>query len=256
MSHVKVRTKLVQGGAVLRTVLDAPKGNVLDLEMIEGLRTAVREANRDPGVKVVVLEGAGDHFSFGASVQEHRPGEIDRTLPRFHDLFRELLDLSRPMIAVVRGNCLGGGLEVAAFCNWVFSSPDARFGLPEVKLGVFAPIGSLILCERVGRAAAEALCITGQILTAEEALEANLVDHIAEDPGAAAEAWIEKNLLPQSATALHYATRAVRQSMREPFLKSLQELEQIYLQDLMQTHDAREGIEAFLAKRPPEWKNA
>jgi cyclohexa-1,5-dienecarbonyl-CoA hydratase len=255
MQSGKLLKEVEHDGAVRRLVLNAPRANILDLEMIEALRTAIAEADVQGGLKVLVIEGGGDHFSYGASVQEHRPGDIERVLPRFHDLFRAMVDFTRPMIAVVRGNCLGGGLELATFCNWIFASPEARFGLPEVKLGVFAPIGSLLLAERVGRPAAEALCITGQILPAEEALEANLVDHIAEDPGAAAQAWIEQNILPQSAVALRFATRAVREPIRERFLRSLNELERLYLKDLMSTHDAKEGIAAFLEKRPPTWKN-
>jgi cyclohexa-1,5-dienecarbonyl-CoA hydratase len=255
MNSPKLLKHIEHDGAVRRLVLNAPRANILDLEMIEALRAAVAEADVQGGLKALILEGAGDHFSFGASVHEHKPGDIDRVLPRFHDLFRALIDFSRPLIAVVRGNCLGGGLELAAFCNWIFASPEARFGLPEVKLGVFAPVGSLVLTERVGRPAAEALCVTGQVLPAEEALEANLVDHIAEDPAEAARAWIEQNLLPQSAVALRFAMRAVREPMREHFLRQLNELERLYLQDLMSTQDAREGIAAFLEKRNPRWKN-
>jgi cyclohexa-1,5-dienecarbonyl-CoA hydratase len=255
MPYPKLLTQPAFDGAVLRLVLDSPRGNVLDDEMVGSLRAAAADAAREPGLKALVFMGAGDHFSFGASVPEHRPDRIQEVLPRFHALFRDLLDLARPMIAVVHGNCLGGGLELAAVCNWIFASPDARFGLPEVKLGVFAPVGSLLLPWRVNSSAAEALCITGQILPAEDALDANLVDHLAEDPAAAADAWIEKNLLPQSAVALHYATRAARHSRRESFLRDLQALETLYLGDLMRTEDANEGIQAFLDKRPAQWRN-
>lgn len=255
MPHAKLRIETGKDDAVARFVLDAPPGNILDLEMIEGLRGAVGRVARDPNVKAVVFEGAGDHFSYGASVPEHRPGEIDRVLPRFHDLFRDLFDLARPLIAVVRGKCLGGGLELAAFCNWIFAAPEATLGQPEIRLGVFAPLGSLLLRERVGRPAAEVICLTGQVLSAADALDVGLVDWVAEDPGVAADAWIEQNLLPLSAIALHHAVRAVRTPMREGFLRDLDEVERIYLRELMRTEDAREGITAFLEKRPPQWKN-
>ena len=202
-----------------------------------------------------VFEGAGAHFSYGASVAEHRPAEIERVLPRFHDLFRDLYDLARPTLAVVRGKCLGGGLELAAFCNWIFAAPDAQLGQPEIRLGVFAPVASLVLAERVGRPQAEMLCLGGHMLDAGEALETGLVDFVAEEPGAAADAWIERHLLPHSAVALHHAVRAVRLPLRDGFLRNLDELERMYLRDLMRTEDAREGITAFLEKRPPVWKN-
>jgi cyclohexa-1,5-dienecarbonyl-CoA hydratase len=255
MSSAKVRVEPEHAGAVLRLVLDAPPGNILDVEMIEALREGVRLAGREAPTKVVVLEGAGHHFSYGASIAEHAPGEIERALPRFHDLFRELFDLARPMVAVVRGKCLGGGLELAAFCNWIFASPDAHLGVPEIRLGVFPPLGSLLLAERCGRPRAEALCLTGAPIEAELALEHGLVDFVAEDPRAVADAWIEQHLLPLSAVALHHAVRAVRLPMRECFLQGLDELERTYLRDLMRTEDAREGISAFLEKRPPIWRN-
>jgi len=255
MTHSKVRVQPERDGAVLRLVLDSPPGNVIDLEMIEALRAAVAKAGREPGLKAVIFEGEGKHFSYGASVPEHRPGEIDRVLPRFHDLFRDLFDIARPMLAVVRGKCLGGGLELAAFCNWIFVSPDAQLGQPEIRLGVFAPLGSLLLAERVGRPTAEAMCLTGQVIGADDALEDGLVDFVAEDPGEAADAWLEQNILPLSAAALHYALRAVRLPMRQSFMDGLDELERMYLRELMRTEDAREGIAAFIDKRPPAWKN-
>ena len=255
MTHTKVRVQPERDGAVLRLVLDSPPGNVIDLEMIEALRAAVAKAGREPALKAVIFEGEGKHFSYGASVPEHRPGEIDRVLPRFHDLFRDLFDIARPMLAVVRGKCLGGGLELAAFCNWIFVSPDAQLGQPEIRLGVFAPLGSLLLAERVGRPTAEAMCLTGQVIGADDALEDGLVDFVAEDPGEAADAWLEQNILPLSAAALHYALRAVRLPMRQSFMDGLDELERMYLRELMRTEDAREGIAAFIDKRPPAWKN-
>ncbi len=239
-----------------RLVLDTPPGNLLDNEMVDALRAAVDAAAADRSIKVVILEGAGEHFSFGARIQEHRPGEIETALPRFHALFRTLLDAAIPLIADVRGRCLGGGLELAAFCNWIFAAPDAQLGLPEIRLGVFPPLGSLVLRERVSRSVAEMLCVTGRIVSAEDALEVGLVDYVSEDPSAAASAWIASELQPQSAVALRHAMRAVRLPMREGLLRDLDAVERLYLDELMRTNDAREGIEAFLAKRAPQWKDS
>jgi len=255
MSSAKLQTESLYEGAVVRLLMSAPPGNVLDIEMIDALRAALARAENDPGVKAIILEGQGAHFSFGASVPEHRPGEIDRALPRFHDLFRDLLDVGHPLIAVVRGQCLGGGLELAIACNWIFAAPDAKLGLPEIKLAVFPPIGTLLLPMRVPRPVAEMMCLTGRILAVPEAQSHHLVDFVAADPGAAALAWIQENLLAQSAAALHYATRAVRTLPRDELYRGLEELERMYLRQLMHTEDAREGIAAFLEKRPPQWKN-
>jgi cyclohexa-1,5-dienecarbonyl-CoA hydratase len=255
MGEGKLRVQRERNGAVVRLVLNAPPGNILDIEMIDAIRAAAAHAAAEVGVKAIVLEGAGEHFSYGASVPEHRAGEVERALPRFHDLFRDLLDLGRPMLAVVRGRCLGGGLELALASNWIFADPRAELGLPEIRLGVFPPAGSLLLPGRVGRAMAETMCLTGCTLAADEALECGLVDFVAEEPGTAADAWIADNLLPHSATALHYAVRAGRAPLRDDLHRGLEELERLYLRDLMRTDDAREGIAAFLEKRAPQWKD-
>jgi cyclohexa-1,5-dienecarbonyl-CoA hydratase len=255
MTTAKVRSETQHRGAVVRLILDAPPGNILDIETIDGLRNALLRAENDTDVKAVVIESAGPDFSFGASIPEHAPGDIERSLPRFHDLFRDMFDLGHPLVAVVRGRCLGGGLELAAACNWIFASPDSTFGLPEVRLGVFAPLGSILLPPRMGRPAAEMMCMTGRILSASEALTHRLVDFVAADPAATASAWIEEHLLAHSASALHYATRAARTLPRDELYRGLEELERMYLRELMHTEDAREGITAFLDKRAPQWRN-
>jgi len=240
--------------AVLHVRLNAPPGNILDITMIEELRAVLREGAEEP-IKALVFEGAGAHFSYGASIEEHRADQVAQMLKRFHALFRELLAFSRPTVAVVRGACLGGGLELASFCTRVFAAPESRLGLPEMKLAVFPPLGSLLLPGRVGRSFAEELCLTGRVLDAQQAQRAHLVDQVADDPAAAAVAWIEEHLLPKSATALRFAVQAVRQTSRAAFLEGLDALERVYVSELMQTHDAQEGIEAFLEKRSPHWKN-
>lgn len=253
-STSKIQSTTTHDGAVLHVTLNAPPGNILDIAMIEGLRTLLRDNAKAP-IKAMVLEGAGANFSYGASIEEHRGDAVADMLQRFHALFRELLEFSRPTIAVVRGTCLGGGLELAAFCTRIFAAPDTTLGFPEMKLAVFPPLGSLLLPDRVGRSMAEELCLTGRILGAQEALAARLIDTVADNPAAAAEQWITKHLLPKSATALRFAVQAVRQSSRGAFLEGLDQLEQLYLSELMQTHDAQEGIAAFLEKRAPQWKN-
>lgn len=250
----KVRSHKSHGGSVLHAVLDVPPGNILDIGMIEDLRALLR-AHADAPLKALVFEGAGDNFSYGASIEEHRPDKAAAMLGSFHSLFRELLEFSRPTVAVVRGACLGGGLELASFCSRVFTAPGARLGLPEVNLAAFPPLGSLLLPQRVGRSVVEDLCLTGRVLPAEEAAAVRLVDVVADNPAAAAEHWIAEHLLPKSAVALRYAVQAAWQSHRTTFLEGLDALERLYLADLMQTHDAREGVDAFLDKRTPQWRN-
>jgi len=250
----KIQIRRAHAGAVVHVTLDAPPGNILDLTMIEDLRALLRQCSTEP-IKALVFEGAGVNFSYGASIEEHRADQVAVMLKSFHALFRELLEFSRPTIAVVRGACLGGGLELAAFCTRVIAAPDSRLGLPEIKLAVFPPLGSLLLPDRVGRSLAEEMCLTGRVLDAGQAEAAHLVDQIADNPAAEAERWIEQHLLTKSATALRFAVQAVRQTSRAAFLEGLDALERVYVAELMKTHDAQEGIEAFLEKRSPQWKD-
>jgi len=251
-----VRVSLDRDGSLLRLVLNRPKGNVLDRAMLEALRVAVAEHRDRPALRAILVAAEGKHFSFGASVEEHRPAEVGGMLAAFHGLFRDLCRSDRVLLAAVRGACLGGGLELVSVAHRLFAAPDAKLGQPEIKLGVFAPVASLVLPLRIGQAAADDLLLTGRTMDAEEARAVGLVDEVVEDPEAAAVAWYERHLEPLSAVALAHATRAARHRYRAVLEQSLDALERQYLDDLMSTHDAREGIEAFLEKRGPVWKHA
>jgi cyclohexa-1,5-dienecarbonyl-CoA hydratase len=143
-----------EGGALAHVVFDGGKGNILDRALLQSLRTVLHDVESTP-VKAVLIEGAGDHFSFGASVEDHRPEKMRAFLSDFHALFRELL--ARPVVrlAVIRGQCLGGGLELALACTRLFCTPNARLGQPEIRLAVFAPVASLLLPARVGQSTAD-----------------------------------------------------------------------------------------------------
>ena len=195
-------------------------------------------------------------LAIGASVPEHLPEHVGKMLRAFHDLFRVMLDASVFTLAAVRGQCLGGGLELASFCHRVWAAPDARLGQPEILLGVFAPVASVILKERVGRANAEDLLVTGRILSVEDALRLRLVDAVSEQPGEAALAYAREHLLPRSASSLRFAVRAARLDVGRALQTELKAVERLYLEDLMSTHDAVEGIRAFVEKRSPKWENA
>jgi len=241
-------------GAVLRVLLDAPPGNILDIATLSDLNRKLAAEGSAPALRAIVLEGAGDHFSYGVSIEEHRPGTVEEMLRTFHGLFGTLHRLDRVLIAVVRGRCLGGGLELASFCHRVFAHPRARLGQPEINLGVFPPVASVILPLRCGQAAADEICLTGRTYSAREALKLGLVDEVATDPRRAAFRFIAKHILPKSAATLARAVKAVRLRYGAAIENDLAVTERIYLDDLMRTHDAREGIEAFLAKRAPKWK--
>src|SRR5688572_21317455 len=242
-------------GAIWRVTLSTPPGNILDRDTIDALAALFARARRDTGLKCVVIDSEGAHFSFGASIQEHFPDQCAHMLASFRTLLRAMLDSAVPVLAVVRGQCLGGGLELAAFCQRVFAAPDARLGQPEIKLGVFAPFASFILPERMGRGGAEDLLLSGRSIAADEAHRGGLVDEIHAHPGDAALAYARTHLLPLSGSSLRHAVRAARLELAARFDREMPRLESAYVNDLMRTHDAREGLQAFLDKRPPAWKH-
>ncbi len=242
-------------GALLRLRLDRPKANIIDAAMIAALDGALAEHAQETALKGVLIDASGPHFSFGASVEEHLPGQCAAMLRSLHGLVRRLLQFPLPVLVAIRGQCLGGGLEVAAAGQLLFAAADASLGQPEMQLGVFAPAASCLLPERIGQARAEDLLCSGRSVTGEEALEIGLVDFVAEDPQAAAGAYFERHLAPKSASSLRFAVQAARIGRSEAILSRLEAVERLYLEDLMNTHDAVEGLEAFLAKRPARWEN-
>ena len=250
-----VRLEALEEGSIWRAVLATPKANILDMEKCEILSEIFAKAAEEKGLKAVVIEGEGPHFSFGASVEEHLPENIEAMLHSFHGLFYTMLDASVMTLAAVRGQCLGGGMELAIFCNRVFASPDARLGQPEILLGVLAPVASVMLADRVGRSRAEHLCLSGKSMSAAEGLAIGLVDELADDPGGAAVDYAREVLLPKSASSLRIAQRAIRGDFADRVRKDLAEAERLFLEELMPTRDAQEGLRAFLEKRAPEWKN-
>jgi cyclohexa-1,5-dienecarbonyl-CoA hydratase len=240
---------------VFHLSLDFGPGNILDLEAIGQISEVLNEVRRLEGLKALVLDHTGDHFSFGASVEDHLPDRVGEMLPRFHALALSFLGLDLPILAVVRGLCLGGGLEVALLADRIFSSPTAHFGQPEIKLAVFAPLASALLPVRIGSRQATDLLLSGRKIDAAEARDLGLIDEIADDPFAAAMDWVAQNLASSSSAALRLATRAARSNWAVGLEATLDRLERLYLDELMATADATEGIQAFLERREPRFSN-
>jgi cyclohexa-1,5-dienecarbonyl-CoA hydratase len=234
-----------------------PKGNIVTAEMIGALEQALDAVAQHPHLKLVTLEGEGEDFSFGASIPEHAPGQIDRVLPQTHQLIYALLDFPAVTAAVVRGRCLGGGFELALACDFIFAERSAVFALPEIGLGVFPPAASALLPPRIGTTRATSAILTGKRISATEASAAGLLELVADDGDLrpAVDRWFEAHLHKRSAAALRHATAAARLSLVQHVRAVLPELERLYLNDLMQTQDAVEGVSAFLEKREPRWSD-
>ncbi len=255
MGAAPLHVELEKDGALLRLRLSRPKANIVDAAMIAALRAALGEHLADARLRAVLLTAEGPHFSFGASVEEHLPGSAAAMLRDLHALILQLVGSPVPVLVAVRGQCLGGGLELAAAGHRIFAAPGAMFGQPEIKLAVFAPAASCLLPEKIGPSRAEDLLFSGRSIGAEEAYRIGLVDALAEDPSQAALAYFEEHLAKRSAASLRFAVRAARFDFVARVRRKLAEVERLYLEELMATHDAVEGLTAFIAKRPAVWED-
>ncbi len=255
MSDSPLNVWLEQDGKLLRLRLARPKANIVDAAMIAALQAALKENLTKPSLRAVLLDAEGPHFSFGASVEEHLPDSCAQMLRQLHALILQILESPVPVLVAVRGQCLGGGLEVAAAGHLIFAAPGAMLGQPEIKLAVIAPAASCLLPERIGRARAEDLLFSGRSIGAEEAQRIGLVNFLAEDPEQAAVAYFQEHLATLSASSLRLAVRAAGLGAVERIREKIAAVEKLYLEDLMSTQDAVEGLTAFLAKRPPQWQD-
>jgi cyclohexa-1,5-dienecarbonyl-CoA hydratase len=254
MTTSLVSVERLDEAAIWRVTFGASTGNILDSPLMDALTALFHDAAASPHLKAIVLEGRGAHFSYGSSVAEHLPGRIEAMLPRFHGLMLALVDSAVVVLAAIRGQCLGGGLELATLCHRVFAEPRALFGQPEIGLGVFAPLASVALEGRIGRRHAEDLCLSGRSVPAVEAALMGFVDEVVDiDPADAALDFARRHLLPKSSSSLRFAVRAIRRDLRARLAAELPVLERLYLDELMATSDAREGLNAFLEKRRPIW---
>ncbi|MFO1282640.1 MAG: cyclohexa-1,5-dienecarbonyl-CoA hydratase [Burkholderiales bacterium] len=250
-----LKAAVERDGALLRLTLARPKANIVDAAMIGALAAALDAHAADAPLRAAILDAEGPHFSFGASVEEHLKERCAGMLASLHALIVKMLEFPAPILVAVRGQCLGGGLEVAMAGGMIFASPDAQLGQPEMKLGVFAPAASVLLPYRVNAAVAEDLLLSGRSVGADEARAIGLVHTIADDPAAAALAWFDAHLAGKSAASLRYATAAARLARVDEVRRGLARVESLYLEGLMNTRDANEGLAAFLARRPPVWEH-
>ena len=246
---------LERGGALLRLRLARPKANIVDAAMIAAVRAAFAAHSGNTGLLGALLDAEGPHFSFGASVEEHLPPTCAEMLAGLHAMVIEMLEWPAPILVAVRGQCLGGGLELAMAGSQIFVAEDARLGQPEIQLAVFAPAASCLLPARVGQGVAEDLLLSGRSIDAAEAVRIGLAAASAADPEAAALEYFEKHFATRSAAALACAVTAARGGYLPEVKRRLAEVERLYIERTIKTRDANEGLNAFIAKRPPKWEH-
>jgi cyclohexa-1,5-dienecarbonyl-CoA hydratase len=240
-------------GRLLRVRLSRPKANIIDAAMIAALDGALADHIEAREIGAALLDAEGPHFSFGASVEEHLPDRCAALLQGFHRLILRLVEAPLPVLVAVRGQCLGGGLELALGGHLMFAAPDSMLGQPEIKLGVLAPAASCLLPEMIGPQRAADLLFSGRSISGEGAAAIGLAFQAAADPERAALAYWEEHLKPKSASSLRCAVKAARLDLAARMRAKIGAVERIYLDELMQTHDAVEGLDAFTAKRAAQW---
>src|SRR5271167_3086843 len=237
---------------VARVSLNNPPLNVIDMPMMDELRAAMELVDVNPEIGALVFAGSENAFSAGVDIAAHTREKVREMLTLFHSVIRAVVDTSKLTIASVRRHCLGGGAELALMCDVVYASPDSVWGFPEIKLACYAPVASVALSAIVGQKLAAELLLTGRTLSGKEALEAGLVNGIADDPETLVAECVQR-VSQLSPVALALAKKAFYAWHAIHFDKGLARAEQIYHDELMKTADAQEGIAAFIARRRPKW---
>jgi cyclohexa-1,5-dienecarbonyl-CoA hydratase len=238
-----------------RIILRNPPVNVIDIPMMEELTSSLAQIEAHSEISIVSIAGSQKVFSAGVDVEAHTPKKVHEMLAKFHGVIHALINTTKVTMACVQGNCLGGGAELAAVCDLVYTSESAIWGFPEIKLGCYPPVAATILAAIVGQKRAAELILTGRNITGREAAAIGLANHAAPDAEVelAAEQALER-LRKLSPVALSSAKKAIYVWDAIHFPKGLARAESIYLDELMKTEDAQEGIKAFLEKREPVWK--
>lgn len=241
---------------VARITLNQPPLNIVDIPMLGELHSALSRVHSDSTAKVLVIDHLGKAFSAGVSIHDHTPDKVSEMIEKFHGVFRLLNSLALPTLALVDGMALGGGCELATFCDMVIASDRATFGQPEIKVGVFPPVAAVTFPHLVGRNRALELLLTGEVIAAAEAKAIGLINSVYPTDGFQEKAggFIEK-LRSLSCPVLKLTKRAVDRALYAGVTDALISVEELYLDELMQTEDAHEGLNAYLEKRKPVWKN-
>ena len=250
-SFITVKTK---NGASALTLRRAPL-NVLDIAALGQLESALTELARDESILLLILRAEGKMFSAGVDVADHTLDKVGEMIPLFDRACRLLANFPCPTLAVVHGHALGGGCELVLCCDLAVMTENAKIGQPEIQLAAFAPIAALRLPRMVGYRAAADMLITGRVLTADEAAKLGLVNAVV--PADKLEQWVQEKtaqLTGLSRVALTMTKRALNLGFGG-WDASASELERLYLEELMKTADAQEGLAAFMEKRKPEWKH-
>ena len=256
MPHISVQPD--HCGKMLRLVIDRPKGNVVNGEVMAELIAAIKAAPATPNLRLITLQAAGEHFSFGAAVEEHTRELVGPMLDQLNALIMTIATSPVPVAAMVQGKCLGGAFEIVLAAHFIFATHDARFGVPEIRLGVFPPAAAVLLPRRVNQATAERWILSGEEVGADEAHRLGMVHKLyaADSLKRGVDEWFAVSLGQYSASSIRHATAASRAEMLPGLDEALSARSGDYVEKLVPTHDAEEGIAAFMQRRRPQWRDA
>ena len=254
MSYKNINVR-IEGGLGTIT-LNRPPVNVLNIEMMNEINDILKDWKQKRDLNVVLFNTEGKCFSAGVDVGEHMGDLAPKMIESFHGMFRLMDQLGAITVASVYGSCLGGGCELAVFCDLVIADDTAKFGQPEIQVGVLPPIAAQIMPRIIGRKAAMDLILSGRIVSAQESMGMGLINKVVAkgDLSQETDEFIQP-YLSLSAEVIRITKKTIKAGLRDDFEPSLKVIEEIYLNELMRTTDAQEGLKAFLEKRTPEWKN-
>ncbi len=254
MSFQHIRTELADGVGTIR--LNRPPVNILNIEMMEEINQALGDFKKEEGLKVLLFRAEGKAFSAGVDVGEHMGDMVKRMIETFHGMFRLMDELQATSIAVVNGSALGGGCELALYCDMVLATHKSTFGQPEIMVGVFPPIAALILPRIMGRKRAMEFILSGKTIGARDALEMGLINRIISEDSLEEEVkGFVDEFARHSAAVLRLTRKAFIEGLCDDAGEGLRRIERVYLDELMKSEDAIEGLKAFLEKRKPLWKD-
>ena len=241
---------------VARITLNRPKFNMMNIDMMDEINHLLEGFVSDQDLKCVVIDAAGKHFCTGVEVGDHKPDKVGDMIATFNRIFELLEQIDVPVIAMVQGFCLGGGMELAIACDVIVADKGAKFGQPEIKVGFLPPYAAIRLPHLVGPAKAIEICTTGKFYSASEAQIMGMVAHVAEDGRLAETADnIVKEIQANSPLIIRLNKRAVRRHLGMNFKQALEGVSDLFLNTLMKTEDTLEGIASYEEKRKPVWKN-
>lgn len=235
--------------------LNRPPLNVLNIAALSQLESALTDLSRDESIRVLVLRAEGKMFSAGVDIADHTPDKVGEMIPLFDRVCSLLANFPVPTLAVVHGHALGGGCELVLCCDLAVMAENVKIGQPEIQLAAFAPVAAMRLARMTTYRAAADMLFTGRSLTADEALRLGLVNAVVS--AEQLNKWVEEKtaqLTCLSRVALTMTKRALQLGF-DNWDASAKELERLYLDELMRTEDAREGLAAFMEKRSPMWKH-